>query len=221
VTSVAIAIQAHPARRAWANELSAQLQAPVIWSNGYAKTRTEVIRDVWDTHAVALRFLSSQSADHALVISDDAILATNFLPRLMTQLSRHRNDAVQLFYRDWSGKRLALKAWETGKHGFWCQTAVAGIGTSLPMHHVRAIADFGDTITSEQWRNHPDMPAGPVPDDQRIYRYLRKNGVKCWVTLPSLLEHRPDGTSLTPGKRGFDFGAPNKSAWRFDVDDRQ
>lgn len=176
------AVQAHPSRRAHAGQTSEALRGcPIAWS--------QTPGDVWDTHKRA-RLACDPDATFSLVVQDDVILGQKFAERL-TDLLTERGDGMAycLFYRHKSRRTHAsmIAAAQAGlpEGGFTFPRMQFCAATVIPTAHVPAMVEFCDDLDHRKDR-----------DDMLITRYLRSVGMDVFYPLPSLVDHRPDGSSL-------------------------
>lgn len=168
---------AHPARQAWAEQLSAELDAPIVWDQGCG---------VWDTARRALR-THSPDASHVLVVQDDAIICRDLIPGLEAAVEYAGLRPIGLYVgaRPYARQvAMAMRAasksgasWISAEH--WALSAVA---VAHPIHLVDELVEFGDTY---------DRPA----DDAKTRAFYAQSGLAAWYTWPSLVDHRP-GPSL-------------------------
>lgn len=177
--NVSIAVQAHPARRVQAEALAAELAAPIAWS--------EQEGDVWDTHRRA-RLACDPGAEWSLVVQDDALLGRDFRVRLEALLTATPYKLVGLYYRDKPRKRPMIKAARAGRAagGFAWPVLQWGIANAIAGPLVPAMLEWCEALV--------DAPARR--DDVRIRRWALENDLLTWYPLPSLVDHRPELSSL-------------------------
>src|SRR5580658_1222480 len=118
-------------------------------------------------------------ATHHLVIEDDAILCSRFAERLMAVIAAQPHAAVALF-AEWGSLSASVARMaalhgtsfsEVVDHYFPHQAAV------LPADLARGFDAFAQSAT------------GPKACDVVMHRYLRSEGVQCYVSVPNLAEH--------------------------------
>jgi hypothetical protein len=195
VTAVSIAIMAHPERAAWVDELRAQLgPVPVAW----ARPPWATVRDrepVWRTCRAAM--LMHDGAPFHCVIQDDAVLGADFVGRL-ERLVTAGEYVYCLFWRPHTGypmeARLAAINEDAG--GFTkLGGSMFGVGIAYPSRYIPEIVKFGDR-------------QGRAADDMRVKAWAIGAGIKTYIPLPSLLDHRGDRSLHDPS-------LPIRRAWRF------
>ena len=163
--TVSIAIQAHPSRRTYAEQLAERLGATIAWS--------QVQGDVWDTHRRA-RLLAGTAADWNLVVQDDSLLCRDFDKRLAATL-RTPQHLCSLFFRHRAGLAQMNGAARNGlrKGGFLWPIMQWGVAVAVPSQHVADMVAFCEAM---------DSP--PHHDDQRIRVWALERHIKTWYPLP-------------------------------------
>jgi hypothetical protein len=187
---LSVAVMAHPKREHYIPSLLKALDFPktvVIWDQK---------NDRWDTGRRSL-LAYDHIATHHLVIQDDAWPAPDLIDALhcygpyvpaRCPISLYTGN-VGRFLRKMNAMTRPDTSWMIMPGINW------GPGLVIPTRHINDLVTFCDH------RPEPNY-------DLRISRYFEKQQIKCWYTLPSLVEHR-DGPSLVPGRNG------GRQAWKF------
>lgn len=189
VAALSVVIMAHPARAAMVEELIESLtshgeEAPgVVWDEGWN-----------DRHRTGLEAMLAYDPEktHHLILQDD-IVPSGDLVATVSGLVRHSGDhpvglyvgrvrprhrAIEWLSQEATARRVPFFSWE----GPWW-----GPGIVLPTKHIPELAEaYAAMVNVDGY-------------DRRIYRWYREQGIECWYTSPSLVEHRDDTPSLVYG----------------------
>jgi hypothetical protein len=189
---VSIAIQAHPARSRYVDDLVRHLgPVPIAWAREPFATREDT-SPTWTSKREAL--LLHDDAPFHCVIQDDALLGRDFRPRLEA-LVEAGDYVYGLFYRHKPNRDdLRQRARRAGDH-FMAPGFLLGVGVVVPTAWVEDLVAYGDRV------------GGTRGDDFRMKRWMAARGLETYVPLPSLVDHRP-GPSIV-GHNG------DRVAWRF------
>lgn len=185
---LSVSVMAHPRRAAWANDLARHLGGvPVVWDRQ---------NDRWETGRRSLLAFEA-SADHHLVVQDDAILCKDFLPAVERAAAAAGEHPIGLYVGRvrphqttiTPAVELALRKsapWLSGYGPFW------GVAIVIPTAHILDLVRWGD--------EHPSIPNY----DRRIEAWYTARRVDCWYTVPSLADHRSvqENPSLIAGRNG-------------------
>ena len=193
---LSVAIMAHEKRAAWVPDLQVQLPGvTTVWDRR---------NDRWDTGARALTAHDGKSQWH-MVVQDDALLPPDFyagVKRMLTfVLPAH---PVGLYYgrvrpRQQETYGLTVRASREKASFILHNGPWWGVGIVVPTKHTKDIVSWGD--------NNLHIPNY----DRRISRWYNEQGIPCYYTVPSLIEHRTENNpSLVPGRTG-----QNRRAWEF------
>lgn len=183
-------IMGHPSRQKFIDALTRRLpDAEVVLDRE---------NDRWETGRRALLTHVDTGSDHALIVQDDAILCRNFVRSCEVVAEAAGTERPVALY---TGKvrphqftvtpavrhaRLSGIPWLEMAGPWW------GVAIILPTAHIPAIVEWGDENASI--RNY----------DRRISAWYERQGVMCWYTVPSLVDHRPvaENPSLIAGRDG-------------------
>jgi hypothetical protein len=178
----------HPARRAFVDELREQLpEAEVVWDSE---------NDRWETGARSL-LAFDPAASHHLVVQDDAVICPDLLAGVEQLVQFSGEHPVSLYtgkvrphqYTVTPAVRTARRAgipWLEFPGPWW------GVGLVIPTAHIPELVRWGNTCSR-------------IPNyDRRIERWYENRGVRCWYTMPSLVDHRgvDENPSLVSGRTG-------------------
>lgn len=199
---LSVAIQAHQSRAGFIPYLHRELgPAPVAWSREPSTGR----RDVWATHRRA-KLMHDPAARFHLVVQDDALIGRDFYARLQRVLEERGDGFVYcLFYRPKTKTHFHEfnVAGRTGLQvgGFAYRKLQFAVATVTPTALIPALVRGCDRIVINK-------PGGQ--DDTRMSWWLRRQGIKTFYPLPSLVDHRHEGIGTS--------GRPNagRRAWRFE-----
>jgi hypothetical protein len=182
--NVSGAIMAHPRRKVWAEELSAQTGLPIVWDQ---------INTVWDTAKRAWR-AHDPNATHHVVIQDDAVPCLDLLPTLRVISSLYPLEPFCLTvidYRLHNARRDYDATMRSGAPFWYSNAAVSAVGLMLPVRDIEPMIAYGDGY-------------GTIHDDLKVRGFYKQQGRKMMFPIPSLLQHRnvDENPSLVPGNDG-------------------
>lgn len=185
---ISVALMCHPRRAGFVEELQRQLpEADVVWDRH---------DDRWETGTRSL-VAADPAADFHLVVQDDAVLCRDLVAGAELAALSAGERPVSLY----CGKvrphaetitpavkraRRMGSPWISTVGPYW------GVGLVLPTAHIPEIVRWGD--------NHREIKNY----DRRIDGFYREQGIDCWYTIPSLVNHRPvaENPSLVEGRTG-------------------
>lgn len=186
---VSVAVMAHPKRRRFVEELVEQIDvdAPVVWDRR---------GDRWDTGRRSM-LAYDPSATHHLVIQDDAVPCRDVAAAAARAAHAAGERPVSLYtgrirpyskrvYMDFADAVRAGATWLEMGGPWW------GVGIMLPTVHIPEMIAWADKRTDVA--NY----------DKRIGRWYVSQKIKCWYTVPSLVDHRgvAENPSLVKGRTG-------------------
>lgn len=180
---VSMAIMAHPKREHHVKELQKKLPGvPVIWDE---------INDRWHTGRRAM-LAFDPDADKHLVVQDDAILCRHFVDGVEKALEQVP-EVPASFYTGKTQpfaaevKRAVDRAQENNKHWFSMQGPLWGVAIAIPTNVIEEMVAYCDGLALPNY-------------DLRITEFFQTQGVDCWYSIPSLVNHRvgPENPSLVP-----------------------
>jgi len=198
MSAVSVAIMAHPSRSEFVDELQTQLpEAEVVWDR---------CNDRWDTGRRAV-MAYDPDADWHLVVQDDAILCSTFLPGVEAALAGVPLEHPVSFYtgktrpygsfmkKTVASARHHRRAWVKMRGPLW------GVAIAQPVAMIERMVEGADELD-----NIPNY-------DMRIAEWYHWQGIECFYSVPSLVDHRtgPSNPSLVPG-RGH---SPARTAFEF------
>lgn len=186
---VSLAVMAHPKRKRFVDELVPTLdrEPEVVWDRN---------NDRWDTGRRSL-LAYDRAATHHLVVQDDAIVSRDLVAATERAAAVAGERPMALYIgrgRPYRGlvSQANLGAERAGAtwiemHGPWW-----GVAIVLPTVHIPEVVKWGD--------GRPDV----ANYDKRISRWYGQEGIRCWYTVPSLVDHRrvAENPSLIPGRSG-------------------
>lgn len=183
---LSVAVMAHPSRAHFVEGLVPLLgYPPVVWDER---------NDRWDTGRRSMLAFDPK-ADWHLVVQDDAVLCRDFLRgvrRALEVVGDHPvalyTGRVQPYYAFVS--RAVDRAAAEGKTWIEMQGPWWGVAVAVPTHHIEAMIEWCD--------QRPDVPNY----DRRMAIYFDSIGVRCWYSVPSLVDHRvgAENPSLVAGR---------------------
>lgn len=180
---ISAVIMAHKRRAPFVEQLLKQLGSiEVIWDER---------DDRWDTGRRAL-LAFDPAADWHLVVQDDAIPAPDLLAGVERAVASVPDPRPLGFYVGSMGEHRLLvdHAREIGASWIELRGPKWGVAIALPTEHIRRLVRWCDR--QGQIGNY----------DTRIMERYRRRGVRCWYSVPSLVDHRPvrENPSLIPGR---------------------
>lgn len=184
---LSVTIMAHPSRAHFVDGLAEQLpMAEIVWDQQ---------NDRWHTGSRAL-LANDPAADFHLVVQDDVILGRDLVAGATAAAAATDGERPIALY---TGKvkpsrrivtpavkkaRAAGSPWIAMWGPWW------GPGIILPTAHIRDLVKWGN--------DHPEIENY----DRRIARWYERQQIRCWYTVPSLVDHRPvdENPSLIEGR---------------------
>jgi len=153
-------------------------ECPVSW---------DINGNRWDTGARAWRMYDPESSHH-LVLQDDAIVPQGLLSAIERAVEKVPDKPISLFYRNKERYDLNMMADAAHKQG--CSWVVLnrlnwGVAILLPVKHIDPMLKW---VENNCYINNYDL---------RIALYYLHKNMPVYYTLPSLVDHRTDGTSIT------------------------
>lgn len=174
---VSYAVVGHHSRREQAESLSAALDAVLVMDEGD--------RGSLATHDLAWWSAYTPDADWVMVLEDDAQPIGDFRHYAEQALAHLPGPgAVSLYLGTGRPQQRAVsRALSRSGDSSWLRSRSAwwGPAIALPAEHVVPMLERVRSST--------------LPYDQRLSTYLRSVGLRCYYTVPSLVEHA-DGPSL-------------------------
>lgn len=191
---VAFAICAHTSRQEQAEALSQRLRAPVALDDGSKGSLAN--------HDAAWRLAAAQGRQWSLVLEDDAVLCDGFEAQLTEALDSVPGDGVVSLYTG-DGKphpaaiRAAVK--RAGRlQASWLHSSKLLWGPAVAIPTAR-VAEMLDYVADSR-----------LPYDQRLSQWTRRTPVRVWYTVPSLVDHRDEPSTIAtkpqPPRRAVLFG---------------
>lgn len=185
MSTVSVAVMAHPRRERFIPELLEQLDRPaeVVWDQN---------NDRWDTGARSLLAYSAQ-ATHHLVIQDDAIPCADLVAGLEAALDSLKRQTkptpLGLYLSKASPYVRTQHTWPASVRWVRKQGLASGVGLVMPVELINAAVAWG--ASRRDISNY----------DTRVSRWLARQDIPVWHTWPSLVDHR-NSPSLVPGRTG-------------------
>lgn len=181
------AVMAHPRRSHLVRQLVSKLdvRAEVVWDR---------IGVEWDTGRRALLAFSA-TATHHLVVQDDAVVCRD-LVRAAVAAAAVAGERPVSFYtgrvRPFGRLVERASAEAVAAGATWMQMPGPwwGVALMLPTSHIPELVAWAD----RRGQHIADY-------DKRIARWYVRQGIACWYSVPSLVNHRPEyeSPSLLPG----------------------
>lgn len=178
---------AHPNRREWAVELGDELDLPVVMDRE---------NDRWETGRRAL-LAYDPAASHHLVVQDDAIPCRDLVAGCELIAAAAGARPVSLY----TGKVRPHQSTITPAVRRAKKRGIRFLAFDGPWWGVAIIVPTADIPELVEWCDANPQVANY---DRRIAKFYRARGVKCWYTVPSLVDHRSvaENPSLIPGRTG-------------------
>jgi hypothetical protein len=179
--TLSISIMAHPSRAAEVAALQEQLgPVPVAMDDGCGMV--ENCRRAWA--------MADPAADYHLVIQDDAVPCENFVAVTREFLGTCPRDAVVSFFyghkeRRRQVTRKALQAMEEGRDRLVARN-INGVALCM------SVASIPSMLGAYERSQRPQ-------DDMRIFGWVRAQGRRVIYPLPSLVDHRDEGSLVGNG----------------------
>lgn len=159
--------------------------------------------DRWDTGRRSL-LAFDRSATHHLVVQDDALVSRDLVAAVSRAASMAGERPLGLYigrgrpyrglvHQAFQGALKARSTWVEMQGPWW------GVAVVVPTAHIPDLVKWADQRTDVA--NY----------DKRISRWYGHQDIRCWYTVPSLVDHRGvrENPSLVPGRTG------NRSAHHF------
>ncbi len=180
---LSFAIMAHPKRRDWVDSLEANMpKATVVWDR------------VNDRHDTGLRSILAydREATHHVVVQDDSILGLDFAKGLEKALSYVDPGApVGLYY----GAKGSVGSAHAIAVDFAVQNGASWVVRKGPVWGpaiVFPVDTINELVTYFKSSSTPNY-------DRRVMEFYQSNGVDCWYSVPSMVDHRTDGNASLAG----------------------
>lgn len=135
-------------------------------------------RDAMDTF---LRAMEMAGDDPCVHMEDDALLTTDFYAQMIEVIKHRPNEVINFFSRRKDDLSKGSR-YSTSFLYNLCFYAPAGIS--------RGIREY-----KERW---PRLAEHPTGTDYMIDDYLRERGIKHWLHVPSLVDHRQTKSMIDP-----------------------
>ena len=191
-----VAVVAHPARVAAADQLAAFLGAEVFLDSAGL--------GAWGNHARALAWAAEQDASHVIVVQDDAEPVPRFLELAAGAIERRPVGPIGFYVgrnrpRAAQVERAVRAAEQLRASWLDADSLLWGVATALPV---------GDLPALLEW-----APSSELPYDARVGRWYRQKGTRVRYTWPSLVDHAdwpsviPDRPRLQP-RKAWKVGEP-------------
>lgn len=143
---------------------------------------------IWDKHRDAVetwtRMLAAAGDSAAIFLEDDLVLCPDWHAKIAAVIAEHPDDAIQFF----SMRKADLTEgarWEPGRT--WLST----LCYYLPAGDAASLLAYVDTWKAE----HPEEGNGY---DLGLGHWLRSQGRKYWLHVPSLVQHQEWPSELGP-----------------------
>lgn len=185
---VSVSIMAHPDRTIRAGTLREALgvgPVPTSWDSEGPPSRDP--QRIW-RNARAAWSMHDPDSDWHLLLQDDALPAPHLMEALPTILGHVQSPAVVSLYIGtgrpvpgvWGD--LARRADAAGATWIVGPAVMWGVALALPTRLIPDMLKWADTRYG-------------IPDDMRVGRWARRQGMEAWFPWPSLVDH-PDRESL-------------------------
>lgn len=160
--------------------LAEEAEATVVWDQK---------RNAMDTW---LRMLEAAGGDAAIFLEDDIELASNWRAKVEAVLDDgHRDDVVQFFSMRDADVTVGSR-YEPGRTFSMNQCYY------LPKGAARELIEY----TPGWLDRHPESrAANKSPYDWVMRGWMKDNGIKYWISVPSLVQHRKWKSAIDP-RRG-------------------
>jgi hypothetical protein len=183
---ISISIMAHPKRKGMVDDLLKIIpNTPVAWDRK---------NNIWDTCKRAWQ-LYNPNADFHLVIQDDAILCKDFLNEINKFPNKDRVYSLYIGNREKFKKSLE-KAKRKGYEFLVKKNIHHEIALMFPTKRVKEMLDYCDTFNPET--------------DKIINQYVIDKGLKVYIKIPTLIDHRVGESLYKLNKSDFNT---RKSIW--------
>lgn len=160
---LSVRIAAHKKRAMWAQALSKELDAEIVWDS---------VNNTWETHR---RALLSAEGTHLLLIQDDAVPSEGLIESVTRAIEYSGEHPICLYSqatkRLGEVERLNPVTWWAGLGPLY------GVANVIPTQHIEDIVRAGDIYRGPSY-------------DRRLWMWYKAKGITCLYTYPSLVEHR-------------------------------
>ena len=178
MAKVSISIMAHPQRKAYIPYLESKLgKVPIAWDEG---------RGIWDTCRRAW-LMHDPLADYHIVVQDDALIGKDFMKQAAAIMKR---DLIYSFYIGRPRfinqilRAKSLKCTHLLKRNIHHEICLG-----FPTKRITPMIELCDAL-------HADS-------DRYINKYVTANNLKVWFTMPSLIDHRNEGSLHTLNRGNY------------------
>jgi hypothetical protein len=172
---VSFAVMAHPSRASWARDLMRQIPGAVIhWDAGMS---------LWETARRAWLGADRHARWH-VVVQDDAILCRDFPGSVSHALGHLEPVRPVSFYLGGPRPHAAIagpalsRALAAGATWLEMEGPWWGVCYALPVDDIPSVVGWGDTVQCT------------YRDERRVAWWYANRRVRCWYTVPSLVDHR-------------------------------
>lgn len=206
MTTIAIAVVAHPKRAQQAARLADELGAHVVMDDGEYGDAIN--------HARAWEWLAGQDAEWALAIEDDAVLGENLRSRFSQTADTLPCDGMLVGYTGRDSRAAVSKRVHDGHTlaerrglGFFAIRGVYwGVAVGARTQRAAAIAQHL-RISPTHVRNHRGLMVR-VGSDEMVSLWAASKRLPVFACHPDLVDHADDGSVLGNGKLG-----PRRALW--------
>ena len=148
-------------------------------------------RSPWRCYLACLDAIVRSKAETGLVIQDDAIVCRDFLPTVEKVIAAHPDRITCLFIpgTPHGGSRAMLDACARGRQ--WAELPRQGFVPCVAVIWPRA-----DAETLLVYSDSRPFARGRTADDANVAEWAKITQRTVWMTVPSLVDHPDDVTSL-------------------------
>lgn len=179
--SVSCAVMAHPSRKGMVDELLADLDRPVkvVWD------------EINDRHDTGIRAVEAYdpSCTHHLVLQDDVVPCRDLLAGVERALTHVPGDVPVSLYvgRVRPFRRAVERAAVQAEGASWITMAGIYWGPAIVLP-TAVIDELSPWFRASTIQNY----------DRRLSKWFKNQGLPCWYTWPSLVDHRGDRSLVRP-----------------------